>query len=147
MELVTPARTYYITTEDSDTIDSWIEAINALTGQKLHSLADSSDAQHETSISSDTPLGKMIESTLKACKEFYPYLSRFVELANKYQSKMASVTDTGKSLADLMYHLGANGGVETGTGKELCKIATAVKEIEQRKNELVCFPSLCLLAI
>ena len=35
-----------------------------------------------------------------------------------------------------MYHLGAGGVVETTTGKELCKIATAIKQIETRKAEV-----------
>jgi hypothetical protein len=135
LELVTPTRTFNIYHEESTQVDAWIEAINGLTGRKLRSLSDP-EAPVDDVFASDTPLSNLIQSTLKACKDFYPALGQVINLANKYQSRVSSVVEVGKSLADLMYHIGAGGTVETDTGKELCKIATALKLIETRKDEL-----------
>jgi hypothetical protein len=135
LELVTPTRTFNIYHEESTQVDAWIEAINGLTGRKLRSLSDP-EAPVDDVFASDTPLSNLIQNTLKACKDFYPALGQVINLANKYQSRVSSVVEVGKSLADLMYHIGAGGTVETDTGKELCKIATALKLIETRKDEL-----------
>jgi hypothetical protein len=137
VELVTPVRTYFMHHDDaSKVVDEWIETINALTGRKLRSLDDDPEARADDVFASDTPMSHLIVSTLKACKDFYPALGQVINLTNKYQQKLSSVVDVGKSIADLMYHIGAGGKVETDTGKELCKIATQNKLIEQRRDEL-----------
>ncbi len=135
MELVTPLRTYFVYHDDAAKVDEWITTINTLTGRKLRSL-DDPEAPAEDVFASDTPLTHLIRNTLKACKDFYPALGQVINLTNKYQQKMSSVVEVGKSLADLMYHIGAGGNIETDTGKELCKIATQQKLIESRKDEL-----------
>jgi len=136
MEIVTADRTYQMTDDDSSVVDDWITAVNSLLGKKLRSLSDPEMPNDVNIMQTDAPIAKILMTRIKACKDFFPSLSQLIDLSNSYKSKLSAVSESAKSISDLMYAIGSGGGHETATGKELCKIATATKQIEKKRDEL-----------
>lgn len=62
---------------------------------------------------SETPISKILLATIKACKDFFPAISQYIDLANSYKAKIGAMSETAKSISDLLYTIGSSGSQES----------------------------------
>eukprot|EP00179_Madagascaria_erythrocladioides_P000488 CAMPEP_0198320134 /NCGR_PEP_ID=MMETSP1450-20131203/9121_1 /TAXON_ID=753684 ORGANISM="Madagascaria erythrocladiodes, Strain CCMP3234" /NCGR_SAMPLE_ID=MMETSP1450 /ASSEMBLY_ACC=CAM_ASM_001115 /LENGTH=422 /DNA_ID=CAMNT_0044023577 /DNA_START=96 /DNA_END=1361 /DNA_ORIENTATION=- len=146
-EIVTADRTWLLFGDKAEDTETWINTINQTIGTKLRSLTQAPKVGGEALLNrqglgtTNDPLGtastaEQVQTQAAATREYLATMEQFVVLANEYQQRLTAVRQTGRKLASLMYKLGSVGCFDYPEGEELCKIATANRDIENKREDL-----------